>query len=211
MWRMAPADDMFSIYRALWERAEKQGALIRYNGLMADGEGSFYPAPGRNGIATPTIEIGRPYYDRIDAPSQSRNASGQEKLPAPDLLCETATLAHEVGHFLSWKERTSPDEYKEYFNAAKVRDMAWDGVPSTDDVDAYNDGIRAAAQSVLTSQQIERILAEEQLAWDIGREVLVDLGFDEWTYYARRESDGLYFHRYRLGVEALRPEKSVST
>ncbi len=84
----------------------------------------------------------------------------RDKLPPPDLLRETVTLAHEAGHYLSWKGRTPPDEYDKYFNAAKLRDQASHAVPKSGNVEEYNEGIREAARAALSSAQVEMIFAE---------------------------------------------------
>ncbi len=140
--------------------------------MQQDGEGSFHPRPFERGDPCPTISIGRPYYEEFDRPTRDRNASGRKVLPPPDLLRETVTLAHECGHFLSWKDRTPRKEWDAYFIAAKAQDEAWSSVPDHESVNEYNNMLRAAAQAALTKEQMQRIVAEEERAWTIARELL---------------------------------------
>jgi hypothetical protein len=193
--------DVFEVYRALWQSAEQLGATVRYDSELEDGAGSFHPDPWNRGESFPRITIGRPYHEEVDRPTRNRNTGGREALPPPDLLRETITLAHEFGHFLSWKR--SPDEWNAYFEAAKTRDEAWSQVPRDGSVGEYNNQLRTAAQSRLTRDQMGRIVAEEERAWAIGRGLLADLGFEDLELYAEHERRGLHFHRYRLGIDDL--------
>ena len=113
------------------------------------------------------------------------------------------TLAHELGHFLSWKERTQRESWLVYFAAVKARDQAWSEVSCSGNLEQYNQALRAAAQATMTSAQFSHILDEEDLAWVLGRELLETVGFDDFGYYAERKRKGLHFHRYRLGLDEL--------
>ena len=56
-------DDVFSIYEALWRRAEHEGAIVRYEGISPYGEaGWFHPTY----YPRPTIVLVRPYYKEPD-------------------------------------------------------------------------------------------------------------------------------------------------
>jgi hypothetical protein len=192
----------FAVYEALWRTVERLGASVIYDGLLEDGEGRFHPDPLETG-EDPTIYIGRSCYDRIDQPTPFRNRYGCENLPKPDLRCETATLAHECGHFLSWQGRTPREEWNVYFSAARVRDNAWSRVREEGSRSEYNDELRAAARKALTGAELRLIVAEEERAWTIGREILESVGFEDFDYYEERRRRGLHFHRYRLGLEDL--------
>jgi hypothetical protein len=202
--------DVFDLYRALWRRLEERGCRIVYDGFLEDGSGHFHPHPHETGQDSPTIAIGRPYYAAEgEWPNRHRNPGGRA-LPPPDLLSELVTLAHEAGHFLSWNERTPRNAWQRYFGVAKKRDQIVAEVPKDGSIDEYNDRLRAAVQSSLSAEQIELILAEEELAWRIGRELLERLGFDDFEYYEARTHKGLHNHRYRLGLDELWPEDRPS-
>lgn len=200
--------EIFDTYRVLWRRAQELGARVRYSGMLEDGEGWFHPNPLRlpagHPAAVPTIELGRRSYDgKGYEPTTLRRG---ELPPPPDILQETVTLAHECGHFLSWKCRTPRAEWDAYFGAASRRDSAWAGISSEGSVTEYNERLRTAARTALTAEDMQQILLEEQRAWRFGRELLIGIGFDRLDYYAKREDEGLYHHRYRLGIDSLRPD-----
>lgn len=68
-------------------------------------------------------------------------------------------------------------------------------------MDEHNERLRAAAQEALSEEQLVLIVAEEQRAWTIGRELLEGFGFQHFD---------LHFHRYRLGMEGPW-EEEIST
>jgi hypothetical protein len=98
---------------------------------------------------------------------------------------------------------TPRDQWQSYFAAVLLRDNAWSNVQDDCSNTEYNRRRRAATQEALSPRQIQEILEEEQRAWNLGREWLVDLGFEDFAYYAEHERRGLHFHRYRLGIEDL--------
>jgi hypothetical protein len=149
--------DVFTVYETLWLHAEALGATVLYDGFMPDGAGGFHPDPTDLGEPSPTITIGRPFYEQIGRPARNRNIGGRDNLPPPDLLREVTTLAHEMGHFLSWKERTPRGEWNRYFLAATTRDRAWESVDQQGSVAEYNDRRRAASRTALTGDEIELI------------------------------------------------------
>ncbi|MBE7481535.1 MAG: hypothetical protein HS104_16335 [Polyangiaceae bacterium] len=176
--------------------------MVRYDGLAEEGSGSFHPDPRERGEKRPTITIARPFYEAVNRPTRSRNAGGAH-LPPPNLLAETFTLAHECGHFLSWRERAPRDEWTAYYIAAKARDDAWSQLPDDLPPPEYNERLRSSAKEQLTADQIDLILAEEARAWAIGRELLESLGFEDLPAYDERTIRGLHDHRYRLGLDEL--------
>ncbi|MBN1608795.1 MAG: hypothetical protein JW940_19365 [Polyangiaceae bacterium] len=200
--------DVFVLYEALWRTLEGLGVAVVYGGLWEE-DGDFHPDPWETGKDSPKITISRPYYADPPWPNQHRNRGGSA-LPPPDLLLELVTLAHEGGHFLSWKERTPRSEWQRYFGAAKKRDQIIAEVPRGGSTDEYNDRLRAAMQSSLRAEQIELILTEEALAWRIAQELLAGVGFDDFEYYEAAMRKGLHCHRYRLGLDELWPEDRAS-
>ncbi|MBE7481550.1 MAG: hypothetical protein HS104_16415 [Polyangiaceae bacterium] len=127
--------------------------MVRYDGLAEEGSGSFHPDPRERGEKRPTITIARPFYEAVNRPTRSRNAGGAH-LPPPNLLAETFTLAHECGHFLSWRERAPRDEWTAYYIAAKARDDAWSQLPDDLPPPEYNERLRSSAKEQLTADQI---------------------------------------------------------
>lgn len=200
------ADRDFQIYVALWRRAEELGTRVQYDGSMEPG-GAFNPDPHDRGEDDPLISITRPHYKEFDVPSRDLNDGGQHLAP-PDIIYETITLAHEFGHFLSWKERTPRDAYEAYLVALVTRSRAWEAVPEHDHA-AYHDAIRAAARAALTTEQLALIVAEEERAWAIGREALEELGFVRLDLFDERARHGVHVHRYRMGLDELWPGDAV--
>ena len=201
--------DIFPIYEKLWARAESDGATVLYLGLGDDGGGVFYPHYNDSVEPRPTIEIIRNYYETIDSPTRDRNEAGRRTLPPPDLLREVVTLAHEFGHFLSWKGRTPRETWDRYYEAIGIRDETWAQVDESGSIDAYNDRRRAAVQDALTEDQLQLIIDEETRAWIFGREALLDLRFSDLEYYDDRSRKGVYYHRYRLGLVPLLDEDNL--
>jgi hypothetical protein len=199
--------ELFDMYQALWRIVEELGASVFYDGCLEDGSGTFHPDPNETGGPSPAIGIGRPYYSEADGPTRFRNAGGNA-LPPPDLLSEVVTLAHEAGHFLSWRD-TQLSGWQTYFDAAQARDQILSQVPKHGTVEEYNERLRGAVQAALRPEQIQSILAEEATAWAIGRELLERVGFENSDYYANRKRRGLHVHRYRLGLDDLWPEDAA--
>jgi hypothetical protein len=85
---------------------------------------------------------------------------------------ETCLVAHEFGHFRSWQRQN--EEQRAYL--AKI--VHADHSPTTADEDA--------------------ILAEEELAWELGRDELVSQGFEAWGVFdaCRRRALGVYRQRF---------------
>lgn len=198
--------DVFQVYEALWHQAEAEGARVRYDGLTHL-DGWFHPDPYGRGEERPTIAIRRRNHERARVPSRFLNAGAPSDAAQPDLRAELVTLAHEYGHFASWKERTARATWQLYYQAARRRDAAWGAV----DVDTvagegdseYNERLRSAAREVLTKEQVDLILSEEERAWAFGREALVALGFVDLQSYEEARSRGIRNHRYRLGLDRL--------
>lgn len=193
---MEPETDPFPILVALWRRAEELGVKVMYQGhQMDDGDGLFV----RVGVARiPVVKIGRKgYAEPLDKPN--RELGDGSRLSPSRIRREVVVLAHELGHFLS-SERTPAGEYARYHEAEVQRDKVCDAVPR-EGGPGYIKALGAAAQAGLGSKQIELILAEEQRAWDLGRELVAEFWPEAQEHYAAEEKEGLLGHRRRLGVE----------
>ena len=198
--------DVFSTYEALWRRAEHEGALVRYEGISPYGEaGWFHPTY----YPKPTIVLVRPYYKEPDDEPR-RESDAPAPHPQPDIHAEVITLAHEYGHFVSWSGRTERTEYELYAAIAKRRDTIIDEefkkMPAGLSRQECNERLRTALHDRLDDDARDRILREETLAWQIGREVLTELTLANFELYDRRTKTGLHNHRYRLGIEDLCPD-----
>jgi hypothetical protein len=199
-------DEAFSIYEALWRRAENEGAVVRYEGISPYGEaGWFHPTY----YPRPTIVLIRPYYKEPDD-EPSRESTAPAPLPQPDIYAEVTTLAHEYGHFVSWSGRTERAEYELYVAAARYRDAIIDEeikkMPVGLSRQESNERLRTTLHDRLDGDARDRILREEMLAWRIGREVLAELALADFELYDRRTNVGIHNHRYRLGIEDLWPD-----
>jgi len=170
---------------------------VMYQGLQIDdGDGVFV----RVGVARiPVVKIGRRgYASPMDKPSQTLGDGS--RLSPSRIRREVVVLAHELGHFIS-SERTSADEYARYHEAEVQRDEVCDAVPWEGSESDYIKALGEAAQARLDSKQIELILAEEQRAWDFGRELVAKFWPEAQEHYAAEEKEGLLAHRRRLGIE----------
>jgi hypothetical protein len=180
----------FAAYEALWRRIQSDGVWVHYNGL-ATHEGGHFAHDGCGRKKKPEIQITRSFYRMPqDEPTELLN-HGQPGNVKDELLI----LAHEYGHYLSWKGETPSEKWNEYHAAAFHRDgvvkqVGWDAV-------------RAA----LSEDEKQLISDEEDLAWRLGRRFIPDDLHAEYDEKARR---GVHNHRYRLGLDELWPEDGAA-
>jgi len=198
-------DDVYPVYERLWRRAQAEGAIVRYEGLAPNGEaGWFHPTY----YPKPTIIVMRPYYKEDDQPARDSNAP--PPLAQPNIHEELITLAHEYGHFRSWAGRTERSKYNLYDVAAERRDAITAEViskmPEGLSKQEHWERRRTAVRAALGADDLTRIIGEETLAWEVGREVLAELGLTDFALYDERMRRGLHYHRYRLGIDELRPD-----
>lgn len=198
--------DDFDFLEAVWNRAKSEGSIVRF-GVCTGGEaGWFFPRDWPGPRPRPQIQLHRPYYEDGDRPTRGRN-NGTVLTPE-ELRNELITLAHEYGHFASWNGRTPAAEWARYFETAKKRSVL------TDEFSAHNTGLTdieftrllgEALQTGLAADEIEMIMREEALAWEIGRDVLASLQYDHLDEYDTKAKVGLHNHRVRLGIEQFAP------
>ena len=171
------------------------------------------PRTGRPPV--PHIRLLRPHYEKVNEPTRGRNAGAPKDLPPPDLLYELVTLAHEFGHFESWRHRTPREQWLKYDAVTERRGRTTRevraGARERGELGRVDELLRAALQQELNDAECAMILEEEALAWSIGREVLAECGFADWTAYDDRERLRLHNHRYRLGLDELWPEDVASS
>lgn len=173
--------DVWELYQRVWHQAEAEDVAVMYNGIPPRGEhGWFHPQNHPNGRSFPVIHIARPYYSGDGrTPTQTVN---NPDLPPPDLLAELLTLAHEYGHFRSWK--------------AGGRTAAYEAA-----VIALEKQVDSASEPMLSEEQRELIRTEEETAWQIGRQILDSLGFDRWDAYDARRARSLEVYEKLLRAE----------
>jgi hypothetical protein len=182
-------EEIFPCYAALWRRVPVDDLYIHYEAHLPRGAaGCFDHDP-------PEIGIARPYYvEPYDEPSMERSDGTPVNLAA-----EMLTLAHEYGHFLSFSGGTPADAWQAYYRAASHRDEVFDALP--DGTSAED--CRREVTKALSDEERNLIVAEETLAWVLGREFVPERLLAE---YERRARLGVHNHKYRLGIDALWPE-----
>jgi hypothetical protein len=202
-------DEVFETYVKLWRRAQADGLFVHYHGLMGGGLAGYFDHRENYGRKMkPEIAISRPYY-KAPGHEPSRDSNAPPGEPQPDLVGELFTLAHEYGHSRSWAGRTEPAEYKLYDEVAKWRGAILDEesqkLSTSLSVHDQSEALRRALYDRLDEDARERIMREESLAWNIGREVLADLGYADIASYDATATKHLHNHRYRLGIDELGP------
>ena len=204
-------EDRFPIYVQLWRRAEQDGAWVHYDGWADHGMAGYFDARVRDGLG-PMIAITRPYYIE-DAEVPRRESQAPPPLPQPDIERELATLAHEYGHLHSFLGRTPRDEWERYDTIARLRssvsDELTENMPDGLTAAEANERFRAELGARLGEEACSAIVREETLAWAIGREVLVELGVVDLSFFDERTRIGLHLHRYRLGIDDAWPEDGM--
>lgn len=177
-------DAIFGPYVALWHRAQDEGAYVRYEGSMPvpGSAGHFHPRnEGPPPHRSPLIGILRPSYAKRSEPTkQCGNGT------TPDLLAELFTLAHEYGHFVSYK--------------AGGRTLAY--AEAVKHLERRKQGTQVKGEGPLSEGERELIRREEKLAWAYGRKTLVELGFGGITDYDRVAAEhlGIYEKVFELDV-----------
>jgi len=207
--------DVFPIYEKLWHMGQDDGAYVHYEEWQPKGEMS----EGRNGhfdaktdetpSAKPEIVIGRDSYLAKDRPD--RGCNGASLPTPPNLFEELITLAHEFGHYRSFREdRIRWERYASANFLITWISYRFVGVDLFLEVPISKDGtsLRQAVYQGLDEQNRNRILDEEMRAWRIGRKILAQLGLIDFARYNEREQSGLQTHRRRLGMDRQWPDSA---
>lgn len=200
-------------YRAVWADMQSRGATVQYQGMYPSHLGFFSPGEPKvgSGAARPSINIYRqgygartPMFDEISADLIER---------------ELWTLGHECGHFLWWKrgwdgDVAARDERTAYFAAfahyeALEKGLAAEVGRTLDDAE-YTRRLGATMRDGLSFGERDLILAEEQRAWDLGRELLGAHGAeaDVLTRFDAKAIVGVNHYFVRLGV--IRPVATLA-
>ncbi len=163
--------DPFPMYVSLWKMAQEKGIVVEYGDMPNGGAGGFR----EDRLGWPVISLVRAHTG-LDQNEPTRthdpDAPPDEQ---PDILEELITLAHEYGHWCSWREGNRTPGFRgavDRFN--------------------YDD------PGPLTEADRDLIRAEEDHADRLGAAVLRELGFDAWDAWDRRvaRARDLYAERF---------------
>ncbi len=145
-----------------------------------NGEKGSFDLP-RTGVA-PSIRILRGGAGGYWVSRKKEDLGGQDRLIRDSVLpsVDMATLAHEFGHFESYKKELRSQGYED---ALKI--------------------FEAGEISNMELVQKELIIAEEQRAWDFGRNALSLSGFNDWDSFEMEKARGISIYREKLGLQQL--------
>jgi len=162
-------------YRSLWADVEAVPIDVLYDVdrmYQPRRQGAFERNWSGRG---PRIWIFRELADMPRGVSTDHGARFVVDVPAAPLVMrdELCTLAHEFGHHQSWARLGATEEWQAYERAAlSLRD-----------------------RDSVTAEESLLILAEEERAWDLGREALSAHGVPSWPYFDERRTRGLENYR----------------
>ena len=197
--------DLFAGYEAAWKRGVDEGCLVAYQDRWPE-LGGFFKANHADG-SQPVINL---YRANFKAPRRAASRMLRDDTPVSDeqLWQELITYAHEFGHFMSFNGVTPRDEWLKYialeFRRSEIDDRVRTNLSGAD-VNTLNAELRRVMLAEYTPDDRQRILAEEQLAWSLGRELLSTLGFTDLAVVDARAQHGLHYYRCRFGTEDLWP------
>lgn len=192
------------VYELVWNRAAFLGAYVHYDRQLAfsggDRKGFFHP---NEETQQPKIHIAC-VRKRIGTTPKLNDKTPEE------IVAELHTLAHETGHFLSWRHAWNGDgEARAALAEKRIAAVRFDEVfneTSKTTSEELPDQefariVNANIQRELTERQRELILAEEERAWTLGRELLVEFGYDGLAAYDTRATFALGGYRDQLGFD----------
>lgn len=215
------AFDDFLVYQKIWERARELEVTVCYS-----------PDPGEpamRGYFTPQ----EAHYNKNEAMPEISitrlGASGCEPnrgdLTPEQLRRELFTLAHEYGHFMSWKRSKDAggaqrDKWEQYHAAAKERDEIMKlhrrgraGLQRELGIKDRLEHIRLQGQRIqakLKPEELNLIIEEEELAWKLGRDTLVDFGFKDLKPYDGLTKQGVHKHKVMLGIDEVEADDGLA-
>ena len=166
-------DQTWTVYVRLWGRCEgsarrtEASTFVHYiepEEVRAGEAGYFHPHDDERG--EPEIAIARFGCGNHDRSAPTKERQNGTRLTHNDLLAELYNLAHQFGHYRSWRQGERTKEYEEA-------------------VVAFSKGLP------LSEEQQKLILAEEERAWEFARLELGSLGFSEWARFDAAKMCGL--------------------
>jgi hypothetical protein len=197
-----------AIYRELWRTAQVD-ANVHYRewgsgGVRRGASGHFTSNIEEDPPSRPEIAIGRDSYG-------TRSDPDLEGLEPTAVVAELITLAHEFGHVRSFIDDRS--RWNLYDNARFLtiwikRQSAGIcgellGGATEDERDQL---IRRVLYQSLHDEARQRILDEEEYAWDVGRSILVRLGLEDFSQYDSRAEVSIDSYRFALGMKERWPD-----
>lgn len=113
-----------------------------------------------------------------DAPPSISVWRSDPKIP-DDVVSETITLSHEFGHHLA---------HEAQFVSQAHQDARYKGAEDYD----YEDGPQ-------TTNEVQLVVADEELAWGLARSTLSLLGFSNWVRFERQRANALAtYYTYKV-------------
>lgn len=163
--------DVYQLYERAWSEIRKLVPIHYDTCIQPDGgessEGGYFQDNGTDPAIIILCTNGG--FERKMPHRPSRRLASGVDATDERLLAELITLAHEYGHVVSKRGQTPTDEWRRYREAEDRRRLRYP----------------------ITKHDRDLIVAEESLAWAVGRELLTGLGFKDWTEYERREAVGI--------------------
>jgi hypothetical protein len=180
LWRRIEADDVYVCYR---EKNRGEGGYFEHDGDAVPPLGN---GPWRRRPKIALCRFPRPQPD--DAPADLADTGALES--------ELLTLCHEYGHCVSFRGATDRATWERYHEAAKLRDKTEDDLP-------VGQHIPTAIYKALSNDQRALIVAEETVAWTLGRSHVPEQLLAAYEETARR---GVHLHRVNMGMEEPWPD-----
>jgi len=192
----------FAPYVHLWRRIAKRGVWVHY-GMHFDGSAGWFQQDGQGLYKLPEISLHRvPVPENEEEPHETLT----DGTPA-HIAAELMTLAHEFGHFLSWKatDETTWLVYRllldrmaaiqDAINALRESELSSTG-------DAFNERYRRTLAEQLSDEERTLVLDEEKNAWRLGRPHVPE-GLQ--ARYDAQEERGIQIYEYRLSLSSYGP------
>lgn len=169
---MSLHEHIWTVYEGVWAEAQRLGIRIAYTGMAPDNEAGWFEIM-RSG--DPKIVIVRPYY--MTSPQPSRIYNNERVVADAVLEGELLTMAHEFGHYWSWRQGQRPADLGE------VSELFFD---------ALHNGAK------LSRANADKIYEEEQRAWQYARDLLAKSGYQHWSTFDERVRVSLKAYRERF-------------
>jgi uncharacterized phage-associated protein len=199
------ADPLLWACDQIWKRAQREGAIVTYKArLPHDEAGCFHAREDEE--REPLIVIRHPHaIDRLNA---SRNRNNGTVLTDDEMREELEVLAHEYGHFQSWKRARDEGgservRWQTYNGVVRRLDARTDALADSEGTPIPVERLRAMYKAMLSDKDRELILDEETRAWRHGREILDSLKYQGLDHYDAEAETGVTIYRYRLGMVEL--------
>ena len=160
----------FGLYEHVWSRIKARDVAVQYDACVGVMNSHFQDDGKAPSIVIVCTNGG---FERVHANKPSRRLASGGVASDERLQRELIAMAHEYGHVVSKQGRTPLDEWKKYRAAEDKRRR---GEP-------------------ISAGETRRILDEETLAWEISRELLTEIGFEDWPAFDQQREGSLATYR----------------